>query len=225
MSEDLPEKMREDLLKELKGYKAMLYVVDMVNGFVNEGTLHDKHIRGTIPEQIKLIQKMKEENQGVSFIKECHQEDSVEFKTFPRHCVEGTSEAMLVPELQLFEKDSLVYLKNSTSAMFAPYMMEDLDRLENLEEVIISGCCTDICDINFAIPLKNYFNQLNRDVVIFAVKNAMDTYHIPGVHDREEYTNMAYKLMELAGIILVNDINELEKMEQKMGLGIRKVRR
>lgn len=209
--------MRQEQIEKLKDYKKVLYVVDMVNGFVNEGVLHDKHIQGTIPEQIKLIEKMKREGEGIAFIKDCHTKDSIEFKTFPEHCIKGTSEALLVPELQLYEDDALVYEKNSTSAMFAPHMMEHLGMMENLEEVIGVGCCTDICDLNFFIPLKNYFNQMNRDVTIFAVKNAMDTYHIPGVHDREEYTNMTYKLMEQAGIILVDDINELIEREEKMG--------
>ena len=58
---------------------------------------------------------------------------------------------------------------------------------------------------------------MNRDVDVFAVKNAMDTYHIPGIHDREEYENMAYKLMEQAGIILVDDINIMIKREEEKG--------
>ena len=213
--------MRQEQIDKLKEYKKMLYVVDMVNGFVNEGILHDKHIRKTIPEQIKLINKMKEENEGVAFIKDCHTKDSIEFNNFPPHCIKGTSEAELVEELKVYESDVLVYEKNSTSAMFVPNMLKHLEMMENLEEVIGVGCCTDICDLNFFIPLKNYFNQMNRDVTIFAVKNAMDTYHIPGVHERDEYTNMSYKLMEQAGIILVNDINELLKREKDL----RKVRR
>ena len=211
--------MREKQIKELKEYKKMLYVVDMVNGFVNEGVLHDKHIRETIPEQIKLIEKMKEEGEGLAFIKECHGKDSTEFKNFLPHCIKGTSEAELVPELQLYEDKAIVYLKNSTSAMFAPNMMNDLVAMENLEEIIGIGCCTDICVMNFLIPLKNYFNQMNRDIAIFVVKRATDTYHIPGVHDREEHENMAYKLMKQAGIIVVDDINELIKTEEKKGYG------
>ena len=214
--------MNDKRVKELKEYKKMLYVIDMVNGFVNEGILHDKHIRGAIPEQVKLVEKMKKENEGIAFIKECHGEGSVEFNNFPPHCIKGTSEAELVDELKKYEDDGLEYLKNSTSAMFAPKMMENLRVMENLEEVIGVGCCTDICVMNFLIPLKNYFNQLNRNVDIYAVKKAIDTYHIEGVHDREEYERMAYMLMEQAGIIVVDDINKLIKRENKKGLARRK---
>ncbi len=36
--------MNRENLEKLKGYRKMLYVIDMVNGFVNEGTLHDKQL-------------------------------------------------------------------------------------------------------------------------------------------------------------------------------------
>lgn len=217
--------MNHQKIEKLKGYRKILYTIDMVNGFVNEGALHDKHIRETIPEQIKLIEKFKQEQEGIAFIKDCHTKDSIEFKNYPPHCIEGTSEALLVPELQPYEQEALVYQKNSTSAMFAPNMISNLDAMENLEEVVGIGCCTDICDINFLIPLKNYFNQKNRDITIFAVKKAMDTFHIPQIHDRNHYIEMAYTFMEQAGIILVNDINELIKREKEMGLIRRKEKR
>ncbi len=214
-------KMKE----KLKEYRKMLYVIDMVNGFVKEGALHDPHIGKTIPEILQLLMKVQKEQEGIAFIKESHTKDSAEFQNFPEHCLEGTSEASIVKELKPYTKDALIYPKNSTSAMFAPYMQEHLAMLENLEEVIGVGCCTDICVLNFLIPLKNYFNQINRDVTIFAVKKAMDTYHIEGIHDRTEYTNMAYKLLEQAGIILVDDINELIIREREKGLPKRKVRK
>lgn len=217
--------MNKERIEKLKGYRKMLYTIDMVNGFVNEGPLHDKHIRGTIPEQIKLIEKFKNEKEGIAFIKDCHTKDSIEFKNYPPHCVEGTSEALLVPELQPYEKDALVYQKNSTSAMFAPNMMSDLDTMENLQEVVGVGCCTDICVANFLIPLKNYFNEHNRNIEVFAIKQAIDTFDIPGIHDRQHYTEMSYELMAQAGIILVDDINNLIKREEEKGLVLRKERR
>ena len=102
---------------------------------------------------------MLEKNEGVAFVKEAHSKDCMEFKTFPEHCVKGTSEAELVDELKPFEKNALVYLKNSTSAMFAKNFLRDIDEMINLRNVVITGCCTDICDLNLAIPLKNYFNE------------------------------------------------------------------
>ena len=145
----------------MKNYKKILYVVDMVNGFVNEGIMHDDYIGHTIEEQVELIKKFKKEKEGVALIKDNHEENCIEFATFPKHCVIGTNEADLVDEIKEYEEDSLVYAKNSTSAMFAPGLVSDIEKMCNLKEFVVCGCCTDICILNFVIPLKNYFNQYN----------------------------------------------------------------
>ncbi len=207
---------------ELKDYQKTLYIVDMVNGFVREGKLHDGRIAATIPEQIKLIERFRRENQGVAFIKENHGEGSVEFKTFPPHCIAGTSEAELVDELKPYESSSLVYPKNSTSAVFAPNILTDIESMVNLREIVAVGCCTDICVLNFLIPLINYFNQINREIKIFAVKDATQTYNIPGFHDAEYYNKIAYELMAQSGIQIVGNSEELEAKEKELGLTLKK---
>lgn len=205
--------MKKENIKQLKEYQRMLYVIDMVNGFTKFGALADPYIMHTVAEQIKLIEKFKKENQGVIFVKDCHEKNAIEFKTFPEHCIVGTSEADLIDELKEYEASSIVYQKNSTSNIFAPNAMKDLGKIKNLRQVVGVGCCTDICVLNFLIPLKNYFNQLNLDIDVFAVKSAIETYHIPDVHDRDYYNKIAYDLMKQAGIIVVQDFEELEQKE------------
>jgi nicotinamidase-related amidase len=77
--------------------------------------------------------------------------------------------------------------------------MNDLERMKKLREVIITGCCTDICVLNLAIPLTNYFDEEDRDVGITVVKDAIETYDSP-LHNRDEYNEMSLKLMRQAGI-------------------------
>ena len=77
--------------------------------------------------------------------------------------------------------------------------------MTNLEEVIIIGCCTDICILNLAIPLQNYFDQKDRNITITVPKNAVETYDAPN-HNRDEYNEIAFKLMVQAGINLVDSI-------------------
>lgn len=202
-------------LKKLKEYRKMLYVIDMVNGFTKEGA--DPRILNAVPEQLKLLEKFIAEQEGISFIKDCHEEDSVEFKTFSRHCVKGTSEAELISELKPYESDSHIYLKNSTSAMFAKGMIGDLKNMKKLKEVVGCGCLTDVCVPNFLIPLKNFFNEINKDVVVFLVKNATETYHSPA-HDRDYYTKIACDLMNQSGVIVVDNLEELEEKEKQYGL-------
>jgi nicotinamidase-related amidase len=189
---------RRIMLGELK---RLLIIVDMVNGFVREGEMADKYIEHIIPEQIKLIKDLRK-NEGLAFIEDSHKVDCKEFDRYPVHCVEGTYEAELVKELLPFEKDALVYKKNSTSAIYAPNFIQDIDMMKNLKEVIITGCCTDICDLNLAVPLQNYFDEQDRRVNIIVPTNAVETYDAPW-HNRDEYNTMAFKIMSQAGIQLV----------------------
>ena len=55
--------------------------------------------------------------------------------------------------------------------------------------------------LNLAIPLKNYFNQKNRDIEIKIHKNAVETYNSQ-VHNRDEYNEIAFKLLKQSGIKL-----------------------
>ena len=196
-------------IKNLKVYKKVLIVVDMVNGFVREGALADKHIEGTINNQVALIKKYQEEGNLVIFIKDTHTKDSVEHDRFggALHCIEGTEEAELVDELKPFEgKENTITLeKNSTSYIWAEnkedgYNFVDvLDNLENAKEVEVVGCCTDICITNGVLPMMNYFDQKNKRVGVTLYQDAIDTFEIPGVHDRQHYEDAAYLLLKQQG--------------------------
>ena len=69
-------------IKNLKMYKGMLIVVDMVNGFVTEGALHDTDIGDIIPRQIELIKEAKNQGKLIVFIKDTHTINSTEFNRF-----------------------------------------------------------------------------------------------------------------------------------------------
>ena len=197
-------------MKNIKEVKRTLIVVDMVNGFIKEGNMKDRTIEKIIPENERLINEFIKEEEGLIFIKDCHEDNSIEFKKFPKHCVKGTSEANLVDELLKYEQNALVYEKNSTSAIFAPHFIDDISKMENLSEVVITGCCTDICVSNLAIPLQNYFDENNKEVNIIVPENAVETYDSP-YHPRDIYNDMAFKLMNQAGIKLV------KKYEKRRG--------
>ena len=186
-------------MKDLTKINTLLICIDMVNGFVKEGPMADSYIEHIVPENIKLMEKIKKDGQGIAIVKDTHKVDAIEFKRYPKHCIEGTTESELIDELKSFVEDAIVYKKNSTSTIYAPGFLEDIDQMVSLKEVIITGCCTDICVINLAIPLKNYFDEHNRDIKIIVPKNAVETYNGED-HDRDEYNNMAFKFMKQAGI-------------------------
>lgn len=194
------------MIKNLKVYKKCLIVVDMVNGFVKEGILHDKHIKGIIPRQEEIINDYLDEGELVVFIKDTHTKDSLEFKRFgnTNHCLDKTSESKLVSELKMYENMSNVVSiqKNSTSFMEAPAFRNLVEEAKNIKEVDVVGCCTDICVANGTIGLANYYDEWNQNVDIRVNLDAIDTYH-SDMHNRVEYTKAALLLMEQQGIQLV----------------------
>lgn len=186
-------------MKKIEELKKLLIVVDMVNGFVKEGTMADPTINNITPEIVKIVEKfLVSEDTQVAFIKDAHELGCQEFKRYPVHCVKGTSESELIEELAKFESQALVYEKNSTSTMFAPNFVNDISTMKKLREIIVTGCCTDICVMNLVIPLINYFDQMDRDVKIIVPKEMVETYDAP-YHKRDEWNELAFNAMKQAG--------------------------
>ena len=76
-------------VKNFKVYRKALIVVDMVNGFVKEGILHDKSIARVIPRQIELIKEYQRAGELVIYIQDTHTKESTEHKKFNGcHCLE-----------------------------------------------------------------------------------------------------------------------------------------
>lgn len=198
----------EIMKRRLEEITSLLVVIDMVNGFVREGKMADPYISHIIPENIRLIKMFLEENQGLAFIKDCHTPGCREFDRYPVHCLKGTKEADLIDELLPYEKDSLVYTKNSTSAIWSPNFMSDINKMTNLREIVFTGCCSDICDLNAIIPLQNYFDEINRRIELIVPTNAIETYN-SSEHNREEYNEIARKLIKQSGVKLVKKYERL----------------
>lgn len=192
-------------VKNLKVYETALIVVDMVNGFVNEGVLHDKNIKKIVPRQLELLEEAEKKGSLIILVKDTHNKNATEFKRFGNttHCIQGTSEAELIDELKPFEqKDNVITVeKNSTSLMESPEFREIVKQSKNLKEVNFVGCCTDICVFNGAMGLANYYDEWNRDVTINVHEDAIATY---SEDEREEYVQSAKLLMKQQGINLVS---------------------
>ncbi len=190
-------------MKDLNKIKKIIINVDMVNGFVNEGPMHDEYINHIIPLQVSMMSEYEKKDDCLNIIvKDTHKPNCREFERYPVHCVENTSESELAPELKCFENEkSAVFGKNSTSTLYADGFLDLIDNLKELEEVTIIGCCTDICILNLAIPLQTYFDQKDRYIKIIVPKNAVETYDAPN-HPRNEYNEIAFKIMAQAGIVL-----------------------
>ena len=193
------------MIKDFKIYKKCLIIVDMVNGFVKEGVLHDKNIEKTIPYQIKLIKEaLASKDSLVVFIKDTHDENATEFIRFgnTKHCLRGSREADLIDEFKQFENNGNVILveKNSTSFMEAIDFRKIMYTLDNVVEYQVIGCCTDICVFNGAMGLANYLDEWNQQAIIKVYLDAVATYN---EEHRKNYVDAACLLMEQQGIQLI----------------------
>jgi len=213
---------QEIIAKEVlnpKEIEKALYIIDMNNGFVNFGVMANQAYNSLLPEQLRMIEKIRKEKGLINFILDGHKTDSVEFKSYPKHCVIDTPEAKLVPELlpEQTKVNTNTYYKNSINGMLNGNVREDIRKLKALKEVIFEGVCADLCVMDFARTYARYLDEINKEVKLFAVKNAIDTYDAP-LHNREEWLDIAYKVMAQAGIEVVENFEELEEREQTLGL-------
>ena len=83
--------------------KDLLVVVDMVNGFINEGALACKKIQKIVPLIEENIINAKNKNMDIVAFKDCHNEDDEEFKIFPKHCLKDSFESELIQELLKYQ--------------------------------------------------------------------------------------------------------------------------
>lgn len=199
--------------------RKVLYMIDMNNGFVNFGNMANPKYNELVNEQLKLINKFRKENQLVNFVLEGHTTDSIEFDSYPSHCVLGTKEAELIPEFidEQNKENTRTYYKNSINGMLNRNLQDDIKNQDNLNEIVIGGVCADLCVMDFARTFSRYLDEINRRAKIFVVENTIDTYDSLD-HNREEWMDIAKKVMTQAGIIMVPNIEELERKEKELGL-------
>ena len=196
-----------------------LYMIDMNNGFVNFGNMANPKYNELVNEQLKLVNKFRKENQLVNFVLEGHTTDSIEFDSYPSHCVLGTKEAELIPEFinEQNKENTRTYYKNSINGMLNRNLQDDIKSQDNLNEIVIGGVCADLCVMDFARTFSRYLDEINRRAKIFVVENTIDTYDSLE-HNREEWMDISKKVMTQAGIIMVPNIEELERKEKELGL-------
>lgn len=171
--------------------KELLFVVDMVNGFVKEGAMHDEKIMKITD---VIIQECKNHPERL-FIADTHEKDAIEFNSFPAHCIKGTSEAEIIDELKPYVTEILP--KNSTNT----FHVLNKDILTHYDSFKIVGCCSDICVMQFALSLKTYLNEMNMSQQVIVKEKGIATYDAP-FHPAEEYHRMAVNMMAQSGIVI-----------------------
>lgn len=185
----------------------IIFVVDMINGFIKEGALHDTAILACVNPIQSLIEDLQVRT---VFIADAHPPKTREFISYPSHCVIGTSQSEIIDELSPYVE--YLYKKNSTNTFTAPQFQEFLDEdIYLYDDIIITGCCSDICILQFALCLNAWLNEHNEDQKrIIIPMDCIDTYHIEKIHDATMMNEFSIANMAANGIMIVQHIESGE---------------
>ena len=126
----------------------------MLRGFLEEGyALYcGAEARKIIPNVQRLLKDMKAEGAAIIYLTDAHEPDDREFQMFPPHCVKGTIEAEIIPELSDFP--GVVVSKKSYNSFYDTNLDDALAEIKP-DEVIVAGVCTDICVMYAVADLRN----------------------------------------------------------------------
>ncbi len=145
--------------------KALL-IIDMLNDFVLPGApLEVPDTRKIIPNIGREIIKAREEGYQIIYLCDAHAPDDKEFKMWPRHSVKGTKGAQVVDELEPEPKDIVV--EKTTYSGFYNTRLEEVLKSSGAEEIVLTGCVTNICILYTAYDLvsRGYKVMLPKDCV------------------------------------------------------------
>ncbi len=145
-------------------------VVDMLKGFMDPG--HNLYCGDGCREIISNIRRLLEHERGqgsrILFISDHHDPEDLEFQMFPVHCVKGTDETSVIPELADYveTRQGNVVPKNRYSGFFGTNLGEELEVLD-VEKIIVCGVCTDICVLHTTADARNrdYLVEVPTDCV------------------------------------------------------------
>ena len=131
-----------------------LLVVDMLRGFLENGhnLFCGEDARKIIPTVKALLDQEISEGSKVFYICDAHQPNDLEFDIFPEHCLEGTLESQVIPEL--VEYPGIRVNKNRYSGFYGTELGTFLEDLLP-EKVIVCGVCTDICVLHTVADARN----------------------------------------------------------------------
>ena len=89
-------------LSSLDPNQTALIIVDMVNGFVKMGPMSSPRIQTIIDPICDLLKRANDSQIDVVAFADCHQTDSIEFNSFPAHCIKGEVESEIIDEIKQY---------------------------------------------------------------------------------------------------------------------------
>ena len=191
-------------LDNINSYNTLHVIVDMINGFVKEGALSSSEVLSINNSVAQFTRFCNFEGIQTIALADEHTNDSTEFSTYPIHCLKGTAESALTDEIANADKNIKVFGKNSTNGYLEPAVSEFIKN-SGKNTFIITGDCTDMCVIQFALTLKADFNRRNVPCRVIVPYDLTATCALPN-HEPELAEMMALYIMHTNGIEIVKNI-------------------
>jgi len=146
--------------------KKLLIVIDMLNGFCDEkGALFiGSEALKIIPFVASRVRKAYDESRKALFVCDNHRPEDAEFAQWPPHCIAGSWESKVVPEIPLDRESSVIIPKMTLSAFYNTKLDNALKELRP-EAVEVLGVCTNICVLYavFELRIRQYNVIVYRD--------------------------------------------------------------
>lgn len=159
-----------------------IFSTDMIVGFCSRGNLASARVGALAAPVVDLFQRAY--GHGVRHFvltQDTHDPNTPEFGAWPVHCVRGTEEAEMIPELAAlpFAERFTVIEKNSLHPALETEFEPWLEAHPELRTAIVVGNCTDLCVYQLAMHLRLRHNARNLpDVRVIVPANAVDTYDL-----------------------------------------------
>jgi nicotinamidase-related amidase len=218
----------------LDGRRCGLVVIDEQNGFATIGagplapTEPNAQITRMIAETDRLARLFEDRNMPIAVFLDWHATDRPE-PPYPLHCLAGTAEAELVPELAWLEgspvatvlrADCINDFVGSIDPETGRNAIVDWVTGRQLDTMVVVGICTDICVGEFVATMLSARNHRLvpplRDIVVYEPGCA--TYDLPrakaealglpatAAHPQAEAHHLGLWLMASRGAVLASEI-------------------
>jgi len=146
--------MAEPSLERWRPVANAVLVIDMLRGFLEEG--YPLYIGAGARQIISGIQRLLESEQAqgsrIFFVCDNHDPNDLEFRMFPPHCIAGTAEAEIIPELAQYAGE--IIPKKRYSGFFQTPLEEKLKQIKP-DKLIICGVLTNICVMHTTADARN----------------------------------------------------------------------
>lgn len=181
----------------------IVLVVDMLRGFKDIGNLANPRMARIIPNIMDLLERKTKEGWKIIFLADDHEKNDKEFELFPVHCIRGTEETEIIPELKQFVANSaMVIRKTRYSGFFGTILGKRLAE-EKPKTVVVVGVCTDICVFFTAYDLMRFGYKA------IVPRDAVETYDAPE-HNAEEINKIFFAQMKnILGVKIVEKQEEI----------------